>query len=193
MNKNSIFEILKRNNIPDKYVSIFIECGTIQEIERHETLVKIGDISQQIYIVLKGGFVSQQMNGSNVPKTINFFLDNHEPYMSSFHSFFKEDLSPVQLMAIKKSTVLALNKNDIEKLNRTHTTFKDFFIKRLIHALLIENEFKSYLITKTSFELYNHIIENYPELIKSVPAKYIAEFMGISRVWLSNLKRQKFK
>ncbi|WP_103070152.1 Crp/Fnr family transcriptional regulator [Aquimarina sediminis] len=179
--------------IPKDFVSTFIELGNLQKVAFNQTVVTYNDVSQNVFIVLKGGFVSQRMVNDGSFRTINFFLRGHEPYMSSFHSFFNGEKSPVQLKSIKKSTVLVLKKSEIDNLNHSYSEFKDFYIERLIHALLLENEFKSYLIAKTPLEIYNIICEKYPILIKELPSKYIAEFIGITRVWLSNLKHQNLK
>ncbi|MEX0274827.1 MAG: hypothetical protein AB3N16_10655 [Flavobacteriaceae bacterium] len=193
MTKEEISLRLEQIGVPLEIRPVFIDEGSIQQIERNETVASIGELCQKIFIVLEGGFVSQQRHGESAHRTVNFFLDSHEPYMVSFHSFFHGEPSRVRLLAIKKSTVLILEKFQIDEFNRTLIPFKNQYIERLVHVLLVENEFKSYMITKSSQELYGHIVTDYPELVRDVPTKYIAEFMGISRVWLSNLKRRNFK
>jgi len=67
---------------------------------------------------------------------------------------------------------------------------KDFYIQRLINALLIEDEFKTQIISKSSEKLYQYLISEYPQIILNFPSKHIAEFMGITQEWLSKLKKK---
>jgi len=39
-----------------------------------------------------------------------------------------------------------------------------------------------------SLERYMHLLENFPELVKRVPSKYLASYLGITDVTLSNIK-----
>jgi len=61
---------------------------------------------------------------------------------------------------------------------------ESFHYKKIVEVLIYESELKSRLITYNSAEFYEHLCENYPEIIKQVPSKYIAEFMRISPGWL---------
>jgi hypothetical protein len=39
-------------------------------------------------------------------------------------------------------------------------------------------------------EIYNYLIDECNSVIKNVPSKYIAEFIGISAEWLSKTKKK---
>ena len=61
----------------------------------------------------------------------------------------------------------------------------------IIKSLIRENQFRTKLLTYSSKKFYAHLVDNYPEIIKNIPSKDIASFLGISAVWISNLKRNK--
>ncbi|MEX0274825.1 MAG: Crp/Fnr family transcriptional regulator [Flavobacteriaceae bacterium] len=192
-NEQRIAARLKDMEVPEKFIPQFIAMGQLQDMKRGEMVVDIGENCQKAYIVLNGGFVSQRIGQKGVARTVNFFLDMYRPYMTSFHSYFQEEPSRVLIKAIKPSTALVLDKSKLAKLHGAHKDFKDFTIERIVHALLAENEFKGYLISKPPEELYGILLERFPNMHRDVPAKYIAEFMGISRVWLSKLRKEVLK
>ncbi len=54
-----------------------------------------------------------------------------------------------------------------------------------------ENKLKPNLISFSTKERYNFIIEKMPAAVKIVSSKYIAEFCGTSPKWLSKIKKKR--
>jgi hypothetical protein len=48
---------------------------------------------------------------------------------------------------------------------------------------------KVVLIGSSKKDIYEYLIEKCNPVIKNVPAKYIAEFMGITAEWYSKMKK----
>jgi hypothetical protein len=84
-----------------------------------------------------------------------------------------------------------MRKCDMDRLaNQDAEIFK--FLHSIISTVLIEeNEMKMKIISETSESLYNFLINKCKPVIRMVPSKYIAEFMGITPEWLSKLRKLK--
>jgi hypothetical protein len=85
--------------------------------------------------------------------------------------------------------VLKMKKRDLEALLGMDAKLSAFYQSMVIKVLTEENDLKLKIIAYSSDQLYRYFLENFPIVIQRVPAKYIAELMGISPEWLSKLKR----
>ena len=68
--------------------------------------------------------------------------------------------------------------------------FDGFYEGVITAAMAGENDLKAKLIAYSAKAKYEFVLQEMPEAIQRVPAKYIAEFCGISPEWLSKLKKQ---
>jgi hypothetical protein len=65
---------------------------------------------------------------------------------------------------------------------------KDFYQQQIIHALLIELNFRIKLLSLSPQKIYKLLISDYQPIIQNVSSRHIANFIGISPEWLSKLK-----
>ncbi len=192
MKKDQITNYLTEIGTSQYIAQILSSKGNFLNIKTHQKLIDVGDILKYYYIVLKGGFVLQYvMPYSGIEKTVNFHLKNHQPFITIWESFFTKKSSKFQLKSITNSDVLQLKLKDIERLYISDNEFKHFYEKNMKQDLLSEREMKTYLISYKVKELYNYLQSEKPNIIKNVPTKYIAEFLGVSREWLSKIKNKK--
>ncbi len=166
-----------------------ISNGKLITIKRNEKLLNIGEQSNYIYFIIEGGFVSQYLDeNSSEYRTIAFFIENYQPFMTQPESFFTKSLSDCQLKAFKNSEVLAFHRDSIEKLSIQHKAFEAFCNARILEALILDSKMKSKIISLSKQNLYRYLIKDHSSITKNAPSKYIAEFMGITPQWLSKIK-----
>jgi len=109
--------------------------------------------------------------------------------MGCLDSFFSGNKTKTELIAIKNSTLLAFHKSDFDKLLFENHDILIFYTQMLSEVLRNESELKVILIGSSKKDIYEYLIEKCNPVIKSVPAKYIAEFMGITPEWYSKMKK----
>ncbi|MEM9869384.1 MAG: hypothetical protein AAF765_16930, partial [Bacteroidota bacterium] len=56
------------------------------------------------------------------------------------------------------------------------------------YIILTLSEFHTKQVTLGSKDLFQYLLEECNEVVRRVPAKYIAEFMGVSAEWLSKIR-----
>ena len=125
-----------------------------------------------------------------IEKTINFYLEDFHPFMSCVDSYFSGTQTHCELRAIAYSEVLEFHKKDVDALILEDTAFAQFYNFILTRAFQEENDFKLKIISYSSEKLYSYLITICPEVIRQVPSRFVAEFMGISAEWLSKLKNK---
>jgi hypothetical protein len=111
--------------------------------------------------------------------------------MGCVDSFFTGTKTKTELIAIKNSTVLAFHKTEFDKLLIENHDILIFYAQMLSEIIRNETELKVVLIGSAKKDIYEYLIEKCNPVIKSVPAKYIAEFMGITAEGYSKMKKGK--
>jgi CRP-like cAMP-binding protein len=188
--KNFISELIDAG-LPGHLIDTVVGMGQLKSIKSQTKLIDAGKECQMIYFILKGAFVCRHLNKETGDKrTIEFHMDDFQPFMTCVDSYFTNTPTACELLAISNAEVLAFRKNDLEELAHTHQALSAFYYSRIINALVSVHDFKTKLIQYSSDSLYRYMICHYPQIIQKIPSKYIAEFMGISPEWLSKLKRK---
>jgi CRP-like cAMP-binding protein len=94
----------------------------------------------------------------------------------------------VNIEALTPVTVLQLDKPSLERLYTEVPAFERFF--RILHqnAYLAQNRRILNNISMTGEARYFDLLERYPQLVQRVPQKYIASYLGITPVFLSQIR-----
>ena len=186
-----IFDQLQSANISLDQIENLLSKGKLLKVKSKSLLVKPGTICDKVYFVLKGGFVCRFIDKElEIEKTINFYLEDLHPFMSCVDSYFSETQTDCELRAVAYSEVLEFDKKDIDAIVSEDIVFFQFYHFMVTRAFQEENNFKLKIISYSSQRLYSYLITNCPEVIRLVPSKFVAEFMGISAEWLSKLKNK---
>ena len=174
---------------PDS-INKLLEIAKVIFVKNRTNLVNIGDINQNVYFIIEGGFVARSFYfDSQKIAASNFFLNDYFPFMGCIDSFFTGAKTKTELIAIKNSMVLAFHKPAFEKLMAENQDILLLYIQMMTEVLRNETELKTVLIGSSKKDIYGYLIEKCNPIIKNVPAKYIAEFMGITAEWYSKLKK----
>lgn len=179
------------SNINPEIGQLLHQYGFKRKLKAQEILVEVGAQCDEIFYVLKGGFLRRFYNEqSDIFRTISFHLPSHRPFMTVNESYFGNIPSHYEIKAFQSSEVLSFSKTLIQEMYEQYSFLQKFYDTKIIEALLYENEFKARLISYSSKEFYQYLCEEHQEIIKNVPSKYIAEIMRISPEWLSKLKHK---
>ncbi len=184
-------EILAAQNLTPEDIQTIQSVSSPLNVKSYKTLIDYNEQCSTICFVLKGGFVMKVLNEENgEERCVSFNLPTFQPFLTSPKSFFSQVPSNCRLQAFKNSDVLVFERDALLELTETIPRFKDFYHQQIINVLLLELDFRMRLITHSPQRLYMHLLSDYPEIIQNVPAKDIANFIGISPEWLSNLKKK---
>lgn len=187
-----LFAILQHLQIETETRQHIANQLEVLQLKSNSVLLMPGKTCTHIYFVVSGGFVCRYFNENlEIPKTINFYLDDLHPFMASVDSYFTQQPSNCELRAVRDSVVLSISKKNLDSLLQSNPVLQGFYNSLVIQALVEENELKLKIISHSAEQLYQYLLDELPNVIQKVPSKYIAEFMGISAEWLSKLKRRK--
>jgi hypothetical protein len=193
--KNSnlrLIELLISEKVKPASINILMAAGKIIVIKKKTKLIQVGDVCDKGFFILDGGFISRVYNPqTKKSRTQNFFLDDFNPFMSCEDSYFTGEKTNTDLLTIKDSLIIQFTKNDLERVCAANKDLANFLYNYIIvNALKQESALRKMINAFSKEELYNYMIDNCNPVIKNVPSKYIAEFIGISAEWLSKTKKK---
>ena len=156
---------------------------------RNEILVPAGSIARHLYIVIKGCLRIFLTNDAGIESTR--FLVFEGSMGTAFPSFIQQTPSAAAVQTPEASELLALSFEDRESLFQEipgwETMDRKEVEKAYIHAIQrIEG-----LITADSRSRYHQLMQENAEMIKRLPSRIIADYLGISPETLSRLKSKK--
>ena len=154
--------------------------------KKNQKIKETNKVARYGYFLLEGAVGTFVWKKNNYA-CLNLFLE---------YSFFGDDLSltsgrpsPLEIVALENSSILRISKSNIEALKKKPIGSILFMVGEQNDNA--KNQKKQIdLMTKTAEERYLDIIKNQPELLKRIPQKHIASYLGITTQSLSRIRRK---
>lgn len=158
-----------------------------KQYSKNEHILSVGEVEKYLYFIEKGVLRSYvDRNESEV--TLEFSFE--ETIFSAYDSFLLQTNSLINVQAITPTVIWRIHYNELQ------TIYNKFPIGNLIGRVATEKIYleksnrELSLLTKTAEELYLDLLSQQPELIREIPLKYIASFIGITPQALSRIRRR---
>lgn len=189
-NLDFFLETAKKNNLSEDIIERLKNISTIEQIKSKTVILDYGQKCDKIYFIIKGAFITKAWDEEKeIEKTINFNIHSFLPFLTNPESYFLNVASETCIQAISDSTVMCFYKSDLEKMSDENKRYSKHYHEMIVNGLITENQIRTKLLTYSPKKFYSFLVINYPEIIQNIPSKHIASFLGISDVWLSNLKK----
>lgn len=164
------------------------QISTIVKVKKNENLQPIGHTCKTIYF-LKSGLARIYYFKEDVDITESFSFENS--IVVRFESLFAGQPSKKGIQAIENSEFIAINAVQLAKLYDKFPEIERLF-RKLTESSLVENINRIESIQfNTAEERYKSLIKEAPDVLKRVPLKYVASFLGITPVSLSRIRGHK--
>ncbi|SFN22685.1 cAMP-binding domain of CRP or a regulatory subunit of cAMP-dependent protein kinases [Chitinophaga sp. YR627] len=165
------------------------QCFVARSTGRNETIVPAGTIAKYLFFVIKGClrvFLTNEEGGESTR-----FLIFEGQMGTAFPSFVQKEPSVAAIQSPEPSELLMLRYEDREMLFNTIPGWER--MERLEVEKAYVNAIRRIegLITTDSRERYQVLLRDHPEMIKRLPSRMIADYLGISPETLSRLKAKK--
>ena len=156
------------------------------EFKKEQTIKRENTIANHGYFLLEGAVGSFVWKKNNYA-CLDFFFEG---------AFFADDYSlttglpsPLELIALEKTFALQISKDNIEVLKRTPIGQTLFLIGEQNDNAKKDKQRMDFM-TKTAEERYLDLLENRKDILRRVPQKHIASFLGITKQSLSRIRRK---
>lgn len=169
---------------------IFQKYLYLRILKKKEHFVEAGEICKEVGFILKGSVrLYHHKDGEEI--TSYFCLDND--LVSAYQSFLKRSPAVSNIQALEDTEIIVFNKKGLESLLADERiNYKMERFGRLVAEDLIccyEDRVFSF-VTQTPEERYLELLKNGRNIIRRIPQHYIANYLGITPVSLSRIRKR---
>ena len=158
-------------------------------ITKKSVFIKVNQIENHISFI-ESGIVRLFIPKDNPEKEITFGFSFKNQFVSAYDSFLTQSPSNYQLQALTETAMLSISYKDLQ------SVYKSTQIGNLIGRLtaedlfLIKSKREQNLLNLNAEQRYLKLFEERPELLKSVPLKYISSYIGVTAQALSRIRKR---
>lgn len=165
-----------------------IEICKEVKFSRGNDVQSIGHTCKTIYFV-KSGVVRIYYFKNATDITESFEFEN--AFVARAESLFTGKPSQKAIQAIENTVLIAIDSNKLFKLFDSHHDLERLF-RKIIEDSYVNtvNRIES-LQFNTAEERYLNLLKDNPNILKRIPLKFIASYLGITQVSLSRIRAQK--
>lgn len=154
---------------------------------KNTTVLAVGKTENYLSFIEKGSirlFIPKVENDL----TFGFCFENE--FVSAYDSFLRQKPCKYQVETLTATTLWRISYNDLQTVYETSDI--GITIGRLTaeNLFLIKSEREQSLLNETAEQRYLSLFKNRPNLIKEIPLKYLASYIGITPQALSRIRKR---
>jgi signal-transduction protein with cAMP-binding, CBS, and nucleotidyltransferase domain len=183
-------EILPEHLKTEENFATLMANSRLRKLRKKEVLVYNGSLNRNVFLILKGSFIRLLIKPCGEEKTVMFHTENFYNFMICTDSFYHNKETTYELIANENSIIMELSYDFVQESKETNFVALQFYtsyLDKLFANIELFHNKKSALKAE-NFLVWFH--ESYPDIFNRFSGKDIANFIGITPVWLSNLKRK---
>lgn len=178
----------KYNKLSEEAEKAILGISKNVTVKKNDDLQSIDHTCRTIYF-LKKGVARIYYFKDHLDITESFSFENS--IVIRYESLFTGKPSNKGIQVLEDSEFIAINSTELFKLYNRHNEIERLF-RIIFEEALVEtvNRVES-IQFHSAEERYNALIKEAPDVLKRVPLKYIASYLGITPVSLSRIRAQK--
>jgi len=160
-----------------------------REFAKRSELVRLGQIENHISFI-EEGIIRLFIPKEDEEKEITFGFSFSGEFISAYDSFLTQTPSLYQLEPLTRSVIWSISYEDLQEVY-TKTKIGNLIGRLSSERLyLIKSARMQSLLNETAEERYLNLIKERPHLLKEIPLKYIASYIGVTPQALSRIRKK---
>jgi CRP-like cAMP-binding protein len=182
----SLFQYFKKyNSLSTEAENAIAEICSVIKIKKNQDLQSIGHTCKTIYYINKGtARIYYYKDGIDI--TESFAFENN--IIARVESLFTGNPSRKAIQILEDSEIVAINATQLFKLYDTYPEIERLFRKIFEVAYVDTVNRIEGIQFHSAEERYNALLLEEPNILKKVPLKHIASYLGITQVSLSRIR-----
>jgi CRP/FNR family cyclic AMP-dependent transcriptional regulator len=183
------------NMIQSVYVGILPDNAEIELLKEHLSIRKIakkeqllirGQVCRCLYFVVKGCLHTFYTTDKGEEFTRCIALENS--FCWSVPSFLKQTPATENIESLTETELLVLEHTSFLKLCQQSPWFRNSYTTVLESLCIAYAERVQHLLTLNARERYENLLQQNPHIIRQLPNKTVASYLGITQESLSRIK-----
>lgn len=190
MNQSHYFNLLleKLPQSSSDFTSRLKERCEILSLEKNEPLISFQSRNRKIYFIAEGSFIRYIITSGGDEKTVMFHTESFCEFFKSYDTVYFHKNTDYEVRANEKSVVISVDFDFLFHEIQQDLELLRFYTRETEKLFVNIDLFRNFQLSLTSEEYLKWLYENYPFLFQRFASQNIASFMGITNVWLSNLR-----
>lgn len=180
------FEILDSiHPLSKKLKEHLVRVLATQTLLKKQFLLQEGEICEKLYFIQEG--LIRCFYHQNSKEVCSWFMKEGD-LIISVESFFKQKRSYESVQVLEDCTLIGISYHELQDMYKKYPELN--FIGRVLtekYYALSEQRLYSLRMQRAP-ERYKSLLENFSELIRRVPSKYLASYLGVTEETLSRIK-----
>lgn len=165
---------------------VFEEKLSFRFVKRKQVILREGEVCKYSTFVRNGCLRGYTIDGNGVEHVLNFAPSGW--WMADMYSLTSRKPGLLYIEALEDSEIIQLSKDKQEELCKEIPKFEHFF-RIIMENSLVSNQQRLMDSLSLSAEArYELFCKKYPMLIRSVPQKHIASYLGVTAEFFSKMK-----
>ncbi len=183
-----ITHIKQKIDLTPKQESEIKDCFILKNFKKKEFLLQSGIASKYEYFVVDGCVRTFIIDLNGVEHNSMFSFENW--WCGDLNSFINQTSSSYSIQALENTIVLAINRNDWNKLTKQSEEFSNYTRSLFQSAVIgLQNRLVQNL-SLTAIERYQSFIVKFPIDSQRISQKHIASYLGVTPEFLSFIKKK---
>ncbi len=185
---NILKNVSKHITLDKSEVDYFTSKLTYLEVPKKKFLLTEGQPCNVISYVNTGALRAYYLDQQDSESVIMFALNDW--WVTDMHAFVMEQPALLTIDSIEDSTVLQLQKKDLDQLYIKVPKFERFFRIMMQNSYVREQLRVVQNLSLSAEERYQLFLKKYPQVVQRVPLKHIASYLGITPEFLSVIRKK---
>lgn len=156
-------------------------------LAKNSTLIKVGEVENHLYFISMG-VVRMYLPKEDNDLTFGFVFEKE--FVTAYDSFITQSPSPYQIETLTETVLWKISFQNLQEVYKK--TEKGNLIGRRMaeNMYLIKSKREFSLLNKTAEERYYDLFTERPNVMKQIPLKYIASYIGVTPQALSRIRKR---
>ncbi|MGN0225838.1 MAG: hypothetical protein ACI4A7_07170 [Prevotella sp.] len=181
------------DDISGELVSELRESACIKTYDKNAMLPLNDKRRPLAYYIMNGSCVRFIIDKNCEERAVMFHTESFLPMVGNIYEENDNAIIDFRIRANEKTIVLAMERTLGWEWIAKDPAFSTFVLSNAMEYLSTINLFHNHLLGLSSIDMYKWLNDKYPLLFQRFRGKDIANFMGVTPVWLCNIKRRVFK
>lgn len=183
----TFFEQCLKQKLTDKDWQFFSSKLTKQHFLKKYALLKAGQIENNLSFIVSG-IVRFYIPKEDKDLTFAFAFDNH--FVSAYDSFLARTPSIYHVETLTKTELWQLTYEDLQEIYN-ETEIGNLIGRKVSEMLFVKKTKRELsLLNETAEQRYLNLFTEQPQLIRHIPLKYIASYIGVTPQALSRIRKR---
>ena len=173
--------------INDEDWDFFTSKLKLRKVKKRVKLLELGRVENHISFINKGivrFFIPKE------DKEITFGFCFNNEFVSAYDSFLTQSPSSYELETLTPVEMWSISYNDLQEVYKKTSIGNTLGRLSSERLFLIKSKREISLLTETAEKRYLKLFDERPELIKEIPLKYIASYIGVTAQALSRIRKR---